>query len=169
MKINNFYKIFLVLNIILTTSYSQYSTFYINPNANHKDIKSVLIIADHPEYWTTQFFKCGFNIVDRSLLDIILKEKKMTLSGLTMDHDIKDLINADAVFYFNESSKTSDSSWCTIYKSKLVSIATGEILFVSEYSNIFDCLFDDSPGEWLYNNIKYKETLIPNYKSQISN
>ncbi|WP_457556425.1 hypothetical protein [Candidatus Harpocratesius sp.] len=151
---------------LLDFAYSQYSEFYINPNFNHDAVKSVVVVADSPEFWIGQFLSNGYNVVDRNSLDYILEEKKLILSGLTANDDIKDLINADAIFIYNKIANYSDSIWNEVINCKLIFVSTGEIIFTSKYQSIL--LQDESVGDFLLNIIKYKNSVIPYYRSKTS-
>lgn len=172
-------KINLFLFFLSTVTLSQYNdtTVYVNQNINHFNINSIVcrMIVNGKDIfnvsdWESRFLNSGYSVLSRNLLNIILDEQKLSLSDLTNDTEIGHLLNSDAIFIHTFISDTG--GFFDYYSSnyKLISTLSGEIIFNADYS-FLDFKWSDfyESRAKFKRSTKYKNSLIPNYKSQIRN
>jgi len=165
---------------ITTTSFSQYNdtTLYINNNFNHNSINTVVcrkiingVDVFNLSDWENRFLNSGFSVLSRNLLNVILDEQKLSLSDITNETTVGNLLNSDAIFIH---SLTRDTSILWIHfrsNYKFISTDSGEIIFNADYSWIDFYKWDDVSESSIKYSLwsDYENHLIPNYKSQITN
>lgn len=107
--------------------------FAINQNANHDSIRTVFVIPSDgikPSQiarWEARLIENGYNVIDRSKIEKIIKEQSQQVSGLIENNiEIGKIAGADAILNLDE---TMDNTYDLAVK--LISISTGEILFVA--------------------------------------
>ncbi len=162
-------------------------SFVVSENADHRNIKNVFVsISDETgesarTNWEEILLENGYNVITRSKIEMIMKEQKMSISGLSNEIEIGELIGADAIFLVDSYSTTlelEDTNSIICYpKIKIISVKTGEILMIaSAYSGatFYRHKADNTNAfmEELENsNAKldlWRNTLIPRYKKKVS-
>lgn len=148
----------------------------VNSKAIHNGIETIVVMGDSPSRWQKVIMESGYNIVDRSKIETIIDEQKLSLAGLSKEAQgvkVGELVGADAILLTEITANTLSSIRLFTEEAKLVSVKTGEILFIANFNATFDgFLGANKAGR---NKVKtlaakskiWREGLLSQYKDQV--
>lgn len=158
----------------------------VNIRADHNSIRSIFVVAnsmfitnrgtmdysdDIRRIWERNLLKSGYDVITRDEMEHIIQEQSLTLSGLIEEDQaikIGKIVGADAVLFIEDSGilyVISDSLFQSPkdIKTKLLSISTGQILFISDYYCWDSLDFNEEKKLWDWVN-----NLFVQYKIKVS-
>jgi len=97
-------------------------------------VNSKDVIAESVDVFSMELFDAGINVIDRTLVDKVLSEQKMSLSGLMENEDyqkIGKLVNADAILWGSISLVKQIGRRQAEISVRLIDVGTGTVVYTS--------------------------------------
>lgn len=92
------------------------------------------VIAESVDVFSIELLDVGINVIDRTLLDKVLSEQKLSLSGLMEKQDyqkIGKLVNADAILWGSVSLVKQIGKRRGEVSVRLIDVGTGTVVYTS--------------------------------------
>ena len=141
----------------------------VNPRANHDGIGTVFVSGDHPNLWQEVLIESGYNVVDRSKIETIINEQALSLAGLSKEDQnfkVGEIIGADAFILTKRTANTFGTIGSWEDEVKMLSIKTGEILFISNYTSAYSGV--EGMAQVINDWGKWKDDLFMQYKIKLN-
>lgn len=121
--------------------------------------------------WENSFLKNGYNVIDRSHINKILREQEISLAGFNDKFECAKLASADAIFIINKLSISSNDTFPVGYEKwtiKLISVESSEIIMSSSFFSMFG---KNSPEDEMIKHVysfdNWKKNIIQQYKKEV--
>ena len=124
----NFSKIKSIVVLPFFETYKSATDILFGP-VNTKDV-----IPESVDVFSMELFDTGINVIDRTLLDKVLSEQKLSLSGLMEKQDyqkIGKLVNADAILWGSISLVKQIGQRRGEISVRLIDVGTGTVIYTS--------------------------------------
>lgn len=124
----NFSKIKSIVVLPFFETYKSATDVIFGP-VNTKDV-----IPESVDVFSMELFDTGINVIDRTLLDKVLSEQKLSLSGLMEKQDyqkIGKLVNADAILWGSISLVKQIGQRRGEISVRLIDVGTGTVIYTS--------------------------------------
>lgn len=171
----------IIFTLITTVLYAEILTdkLTVNKQANHSGINTVFVVPDeiirsnNVREWEEILLLNGYNVVTRDKIKLIFEEKNLSQSGLTNNIIVGQLIGANGIMFIvrKYNKFTYQGKKITVYQNKLkfVSVQTGEILFIAEFTyttNSTEKLSDIK--EDVHAAAEWSDTILNRYKQELN-
>jgi curli biogenesis system outer membrane secretion channel CsgG len=103
-------------------------------NILSEPVNSKDVIAESVDVFSMELFDAGINVIDRTLVDKVLSEQKISLSGLMENEDyqkIGKLVNADAILWGSISLVRQIGRRQAEISVRLIDVGTGTVVYTS--------------------------------------
>lgn len=164
-----------VQNTGLTTKtyqeYLYYDEMVVNPKANHVGIETIVVVGDGPSIWQGVLIGSGYNTVDRSKIESIINEQAIYMAGLSKEaQSIKagELVGADAILLTKSSRESYMNIVYKIEEAKLISIGTGEVLFIANLDKERNYKFDPDLSSVIRGIAMWREGIFDQYRNRLA-
>jgi TolB-like protein len=124
----DFSKIKSIVVLPFSETYKSATDILFGP-VNSKDV-----IAESVDVFSMELFDAGINVIDRTLLDKVLSEQKLSLSGLMENQDyqkIGKLVNADVILWGSISLVKQIGKRRGEISVRLIDVGTGTVVYTS--------------------------------------
>jgi TolB-like protein len=124
----DFSKIKSIVVLPFSETYKSATDILFGP-VNSKDV-----IAESVDVFSMELFDAGINVIDRTLLDKVLSEQKLSLSGLMEKQDyqkIGKLVNADVILWGSISLVKQIGKRRGEISVRLIDVGTGTVVYTS--------------------------------------